>query len=112
MTFRSMRALAVAAVLVAACGSGSGTATLPKLPVAAAGNAPTAAGAADAGGSLPGSFGAIEYHLGATLPSLPATAPAFKVVFGSANDRHRVATALGLADSDRHLFLGPGAGSW
>jgi len=107
-----LSALAVAALLVAACGSGHSTTALPKLPVQAAGSAPTAARARDSGGSLPGSVGTVEYHLGATLPSLPATTPAYKVASGSANDRHRIATVLGLADSDRHLFLRPGAGSW
>jgi hypothetical protein len=117
MKFRLVSAVAVSAVLVVACGPSRSTATLPKLPVEASGGAAlgatSAARAADGGGSLPASFGTIEYRLAGALPPLPVTAPAYDIAAGSANaDRHRIATALGLADSDRHLFLGPGSWSF
>jgi len=117
MRLRLVGAIATAAVLLVACGSSPSTATLQKLPVEAS---PTSAGATsaagvDAGAPLPGSFGAIEYRLGGPLPPLPTHAPAYDLAAAPAqDDRHRIATALGVADSDRHLFVGVGsrAGSW
>ena len=118
MKSRFVTTVATTVVLLGACGPSRSTTTLPKLPVeatsaGAALAAPSSPRGADARGSLPASFGTIEYRLGATLPRLPATAPAYDVVASPSNaDRHRIATALGLADSDRHLFLASGAGSW
>ena len=117
--FRLVSFVALAAVLVA-CGSSRSTKTLEALPVEAspaAGavlGAPSPAPGINTSGSLPVSFGTIEYRLGATLPPLSATALAYDVTPGPAAqlDRHRVAVALGIDDSDRHLFVGSGAGSW
>jgi hypothetical protein len=117
MKVRLVSAVAAATVLVAACGPGPSTRTLQKLPVevspGGAALGVTSAAPADPGGSLPASFATIEYRLGGTLPPSAATAPAYDVAAGPANaDRQRIANALGLADSDRHLFLDSGAGSW
>ena len=118
MNLRSLSVAAATALLITACGSGRSVTTLPKLPVEASsgGGTPAAApavGGSDGGGSRPGAYGTIEYRLGATLARLPATAPAYDLVAGSpTSDRRRIAAALGLAESDRHLFMGSGAGSW
>lgn len=119
MKFRLVSAVAATAVLVAACGPSRSTTTLQKLPVEASPGAgavlgaTTAAPGADTEGSLPVSFGTIEYRLGATLPPLAATAPAYDVAADPAHhERHRIAAALGIDDSDPHLFVGSGSGSW
>jgi len=54
----------------------------------------------------------VEYRLGATLPRLPTIASAYVVAAPASGDRHRIAVALGVADSDRRLFIGSGGGSW
>ncbi|HLI55741.1 MAG TPA: hypothetical protein VKY26_01790 [Actinomycetota bacterium] len=114
MRLRLVAAVAAAAVVVGACGSTPSTATLQKLPVEAsptgASASATSAAGVDADTPLPGSFGAIEYRLGGPLPPLPDKAPAYDLAAAPAqDDRHRIATALGVADSDRHLFVGVGS---
>jgi hypothetical protein len=118
MNLRLLSVAAATAVLITACGPGRSVTTLPKLPVEASSGGATlgaapAVGGGDGGGSRPGWYGMIEYRLGATLARLAATAPAYDLVAGSATgERVRIAAALGLAESDRHLFVGSGAGSW
>jgi hypothetical protein len=116
MKFRLVVVIALAAIVVAACGPGRSTTTLPKLPVEASpGGAGVGAASAavgpDAGGTPP-SFATTSYRLDATLRPLAATAPAYDIAGTGTGSRHRIAAALGVADSDRHLVLGPGSWSF
>lgn len=116
---RALLAVLVTVTLSAACGAArtsTTTAGLAKLPVAgASGGRETGASSAmtaDARAPYPNGFGTVEYKLAGSLKPLPDKAAAYELTVGSPpNGRARLASALAIAETDRHLFVS-GDGSW